>query len=682
MMPETLQAYPPTPCGDVVEDYHGHAIADPYRWLENVDARETVAWIAAQNALTESFLTTVDRRTAIRDRLEHVWNYERYSTPSREGDNYVFFRNTGLQNQSVLLAGPDLQSATTLLDPNVLSSDGTIALSGLAFSHDGRYLAYALAASGSDWLEWRVRDVATRLDLPDVVRWSKFSGAAWRIDGSGFYYSRYDEPGEGRFKDTNFNHKLFFHALGTSQMDDVLVYERPDHKDWNIAPLVSEDGRWLIIQVTQGTDPKNRVFVRDISCQADVIELLPDADGHYDFIGNDGDCLYFQTTFDAPLGRVISIDARNGLRRELLPETSDVLDSVALFGDCFFVHYLTDARSAVSIMTLKGERVGELALPGFGTAGGFTGRRLDREMFFNFTSYTQPATVYRYVLASGDSAAVFTPAVDFDPALYVSEQYFCTSKDGTRVPLIVTYKRGLVRDGSAPAILYGYGGFNISLTPAFSPATLVWLEMGGIYAVANLRGGGEYGEAWHAAGTKERKQNVFDDFIAAGQYLIAERFTRTAKLAIMGGSNGGLLVAAVLAQRPDLFAAALPAVGVMDMLRFQRFTIGWAWSADYGCSDDVADFRYLLAYSPLHNLHAGVAYPATLITTGDHDDRVFPGHSFKFAARLQAVQSGTAPILIRIESKAGHGAGKPTAKVIAEVADRYAFLVRVLEIAT
>jgi prolyl oligopeptidase len=675
------RAYPPAPHCDAVDIYHGRQVADPFRWLEDVDSAETAAWIAAQNALTESFLSSVERRESIRERLEHVWDYERFSAPSREGPNYAFYKNTGLQNQSVLYIAPTLDGPSrVLIDPNDFSADGTVALSGLSFSRDGGRVAYAISSSGSDWLQWNVRDVATGVDLPDRVSWSKFSGAAWRADGSGFFYSRYDEPGDARFKAANYYHKLYFHRLGTPQADDMLIYDRPDHKDWNFAPIVSEDGRWLVIYVTEGTEPRNRIFVSDLNDAGEVVELLSEADGKYEFLGNDGDRFYFQTTWNAPRGRVISVDLETRARREIIGQTRDALDSVTLFGQTFVTHYLRDAHSAVKLHGFDGRITGDIPLPGLGTVGGFQGKREDSETFFSFTSYTTPATIYRHDFTTGATSTVFTPAVDFDPAKYTSEQVFYASKDGTRVPMIATYRKGLAFDGSAPTILYGYGGFDISLTPAFSPATLVWLEMGGIYAVANLRGGGEYGEEWHLAGTKDRKQNVFDDFIAAANFLIANKYTSSAKLAIMGGSNGGLLVGAVMTQRPDLFGAALPAVGVMDMLRFQRFTIGWAWASDYGSSDDPEQFEWLYAYSPLHNLKPGVAYPPTLVTTADHDDRVFPGHSFKFAARLQEVQAGPAPVLIRIESKAGHGAGKPTAKVIAEVADRYAFLVRVLHV--
>jgi len=676
--------YPAATRLDHVDDYHGTAVADPYRWLEDLDSPQTQAWIEQENALTESFLATVPRRAGIRDRLTELWNYERYSAPSRHGANYVYSKNTGLQNQAVLYVSPSLdEPGRILLDPNTLSSDGTIALSGLSFSDDGVLMAYSVSASGSDWLQWRVRDVETGIDRPDFIEWSKFSGAAWRKDGSGFFYSRYEQPtSAAQFKDANYYHQVYFHRLGTAQSEDALVYERPDHKDWNFSSSVSEDGRWLVIHITHGTDPKNRVFVQDLAAGTDVVELLPKADARYNFVGNDDARFYFMTTLDAPKGRVISIELDDRTPLECIPQTPDVLEDVSIFGDRFIASYLHDAHAEIHECSLDGTMIGPIALPGLGSVGGFGGKRDARETFFSFTSYTTPATIYRYDLTTGASSIVFKPSVAFNTAEYTSEQVFFTSKDGTRVPLFISYKNGVARDGRTPTILYGYGGFDISLTPAFSPAMLVWMEMGGVYAIANLRGGGEYGEEWHLAGTLDRKQNVFDDFIAAADYLIENKWTSTPKLAISGGSNGGLLVGAAMTQRPDLFGAALPSVGVMDMLRFQKFTIGWAWISDYGSPEDPNQFETLLKYSPLHNLKPGVAYPPTLITTADHDDRVFPAHSFKFAAQLQADQAGDAPVLIRIESKAGHGAGKPTTKVIEEAADRYAFLVRVLAISS
>ena len=673
-------AYPPAPSADTVDTYHGTVVADPYRELEELDAPQTRAWIDAEVALTERFLDAIPERDAVRARLTELWNYERSGTPMRVGDQYVFARNSGLQNQSVLYAAATPTAAPrVLIDPNALSVDGTVALGGVSFSDDGAQMAYATSASGSDWLVWRVRDVATGIDRDDEVRWSKFSGASWTLDGRGFYYGRYAEPDPAQqFKDENHNQTIYFHAVGTAQSDDVVVYARPDHPDWGLSANVTEDGRWLIISASQGTDPNNRVFVQDLQAAAPVIELLPDGDAAYDYVGNDGTTFYFKTTLDAARGRIVKIGIDDPTPIEIVAQSDDLLESEALFEDVLVLGYLHDAHSVVRRFRLDGTALGEIALPGLGSASGFGGKRRADETFFAYASYTQPTSIYRLDPTNGTTALVFAPTVAFEPSDYASEQVFYTSADGTRVPMIITAKTGIVRDGRAPTLLYGYGGFNISLTPSFSPAILAWLERGGIWAVPNLRGGGEYGEAWHLAGTKERKQNVFDDFIAAAEYLIANGYTSTPKLAIFGGSNGGLLVGACMTQRPELFAAAIPAVGVLDMLRFQKFTIGWAWTADFGSADDPDAFAYLYAYSPLHNLRAGTHYPATLIETADHDDRVFPAHSFKFAAALQAAQGGPAPVLIRIETKAGHGAGKPTTKLIDEAADRYAFLIKVL----
>ena len=675
--------YPVPPLADHVDVYHGVEVADPYRQLEDLDAPQTRAWIDAEVELTEAFLAAIPQRDAIRTRLTDVWDYERFGTPTRVGDLYVFAKNSGLQNQSVLyIADSPGGPARVLLDPNTFSADGTVALGGVSFSDDGLLMAYATSTSGSDWLTWRVRDVAGGEDHLDEVRWCKFSGASWQLDNSGFFYSRYAEPDPTQqYKDENYNQTIYFHALGTPQHADVEVYARPDHPDWNLVGTVSEDGRWLVIDAQQGTEPNNRIFVKDLRDAAPVIEMLPDADGAYQFVGNDDERFYFKTTLAAPRGRLIAIDVHDRRAVEIVPQSDDLLETASLFGDRFVLEYLHDAHSAVRRFDLRGAPLGDVTLPGLGTATGFGGKRRAAETFFGFATYTQPTSIYRLDPATGVTALVFAPTVAFDPSNYASEQVFYASKDGTRVPMIVTAKRGLARDATAPALLYGYGGFNISLTPAFSPAILVWLELGGVFAVPNVRGGGEYGEDWHRAGTRERKQNVFDDFIAAAEFLISHGYTSSPKLAIYGGSNGGLLVAACMTQRPDLFGAAIPSVGVLDMLRFQKFTIGWAWVADYGSSDDPDAFAFLRAYSPLHTLRPGVHYPATLIETADHDDRVYPAHSFKFAAALQAAQGGPAPTLIRIETKAGHGAGKPTGKMIDEAADRYAFLMKVLDVA-
>lgn len=676
--------YPNTAKVDCVDVYHGVNVADPYRWLEDADSPETAAWVEAQNAVTFGFLNTIAARETIKNRLTQIWDYERYGVPFRYGNRYFLSKNTGLQNQSVLYSVKELgDPLEVLLDPNTLSEDGTVALSGYAWSDDGKYFAYATSASGSDWQEWYVRDVETGKDLEDHLRWVKFSGASWRKDSSGFYYSRYDEPNEAtQFQDTNYFQKLYFHQLGTAQSEDILIYERPDQKEWGFSGDVSEDGNYLIISVSQGTDPKNRVFYQSLlDPNSEVIPLIPEPNASYGFIGNNGSLFWFITDQEATRSRLVAIDIRDPEKIiEIIPEAEETLQGITILDEKFVATYLKDARTQVKIFNLDGTFLRELALPGIGSAFGFTGKRSDQETFYAFSSFTTPNTIYRYAMTSGETTVLFQPNVDFNPEAYTTEQVFYTSKDGTQIPMFLSYKKGTSLDASNPTYLYGYGGFNIPLTPSFSASTLIWMELGGIYAVANLRGGGEYGEAWHQAGTKLNKQNVFDDFIAAGEWLIDNNYTRIEKLAIGGGSNGGLLVGAAMTQRPDLFAAALPAVGVLDMLRFQYFTIGWAWVSDYGSSDDPEEFQALYAYSPLHNVKSGTSYPATMITTADHDDRVVPAHSFKFAAALQAAHVGSNPVLIRIETKAGHGAGKPTAKIIEEAADRWGFLVEVLGI--
>ncbi len=682
---QTLQ-YPTARKSDVVDDYHGTRVPDPYRWLEDPDSPESRAWIEAQNRLTEAYLAAIPARTTIRDRLTKLWNYPKYGTPFRKGGRYFFFKNDGLQNQSVLYKQASLTTQPeTLLDPNLLSEDGTVALSTLAVSDDGRLLAYGTSASGSDWEEFRVRDVAIGKDRPDHLKWIKFSGASWTKDGAGFFYSRYPEPTDKALTDVNRFQKLYYHRLGTDQAQDVLVYERPDQPDWGMNAEVTDDGRYAVLQVWLGTDRRNRVYYLDLKeakrpkVTGEVVRLLDDFDASYSFVGNDGPVFYFLTDLDAPRKRVIAIDTRRAERarwREIIPQSADVLEGIQIIHDTFVAQYMHDASSRLRLFALDGRPVKELELPTLGSIGGISGERKDDEMFYAFTSFLYPTTIFRYDFKTGASSVFKAPTIDFDPSSYETKQVFYASKDGTRVPMFITHKKGLRLDGSNPTYLYGYGGFNISLTPAFSVAVLAWLEMGGVYALPNLRGGGEYGEEWHQAGMHDKKQNVFDDFIAAAEFLIAQGYTSTPKLAIAGGSNGGLLVGAAITQRPDLFGAALPAVGVMDMLRFHKFTIGWAWVTDYGSADSAAQFPYLYKYSPLHNIRAGTRYPATLVTTADHDDRVVPGHSFKFTAALQAAQAGPQPVLIEIETKAGHGAGKPTSKLIEEQADRFAFLVR------
>jgi prolyl oligopeptidase len=679
-MTATSLSYPPSPRHDQVGFYHGVAVPDPYRWLEDPQSAASRQWIEAQNQVTSAYLETLAGRSAIGDRLTQLWNFERYSTPFKQGGRYFYFKNDGLQNQSVLYTLPSLEAEPRmLLDPNTLSEDGTVSLSGMAVSENGAYLAYGLSSAGSDWVEWYVRDIATGVDTDDRLQWVKFSGASWSHDHQGFFYSRYDEPDETtKLEAVNYYQKLYYHRLGNPQGDDVLVYDRPDQKEWGFGGGVTEDGRYLIISVWKGTDPNNLVFYKDLRApDSPVVELITEFEASYSFVDNEGPLFWFRTDLEAPKGRLIAIDIaqpERGAWQEIIPESDDTLEGVGLLNHQFVADYLKDAYTTIRIFSLTGELVREVALPGIGSAGGFDGKRGDTETFYSFTSFTVPSAIYRYDMVTGQSTLYRQPEVDFDPAAYTTTQVFYESKDGTRVPMFITHKTGLELNGQNPTLFYGYGGFSISLTPAFSVGNLVWMEMGGIYAVPNLRGGGEYGEEWHQAGTKLHKQTVFDDFIAAAEWLMAAGYTSPAKLAIMGGSNGGLLVGACMTQRPDLFAAALPAVGVMDMLRFNQFTIGWAWESDYGSPQNEAEFRALYAYSPLHNLKPGTAYPATLITTADHDDRVVPAHSFKFAAALQAAHQGAAPVLIRIETKAGHGAGKPTAKVIEEVADKWAFL--------
>ncbi|MBW3599329.1 MAG: prolyl oligopeptidase family serine peptidase [Planctomycetes bacterium] len=672
-------SYPQTKTVDHVDDYHGEKIADPYRWLEDPDSDDTRAWVGAQNKVTFGYLEKLPQREPIRKRLTELWNYERYGLPRRRQERYFFTRNDGLQNQSVLYVSEGLEGETrALIDPNTLSEDGTVALAGWRASEDGNLLAYGLAHAGSDWREWKVLDVETGEPLEDHLKWIKFSGVSWLPDGSGFYYSRYDEPEEGEtFTGANYYQKLFFHELGEPQSQDQLIYERPDEKEWGFDGEVTEDGRFLIISVWRGTERKNQIFYKDLMVKdAPVVELITGFDSEYGFLGNDGGVFYFVTDLDAPLRRVIAVDIEHPARlnwSELIPQADSVLEGAGMVGDYFVAAYLKDARSDVRIFDLQGKHVRDVGLPAIGSAGGFGGRRDSNETFYYFTNYTTPTTIYRYNVATGESSVFREPTVDFNPDDFETRQVFYTSKDGARVPMFLTSRKGLKLDGNNPTILYGYGGFNISQSPGFSVSNVVWLENGGVYAVAGLRGGGEYGRDWHEAGMKDRKQNVFEDFIAAAAWLIDNKITSSDHLAIRGGSNGGLLVGAVMTQRPDLIACALPAVGVMDMLRFHKFTIGWAWVSEFGSSDDLEEFKTLRAYSPLHNLKPGVSYPATLVTTADHDDRVVPAHSFKFAAALQAAHAGEAPVLIRIETRAGHGAGKPTAKIIEEAADILAF---------
>jgi prolyl oligopeptidase len=681
----TPLAYPVAKKVDQTDDYHGTKVADPYRWLEDANSPETKAWVDAENKVTQSYLAQIPQREAIRQRLTQLWNYERYSVPYKEGGRYFFSRNDGLQNQSVLYTMKSLSDTPRLLlDPNTLAADGTVALAGAAVSPDGKLLAYSTAASGSDWNEIRVRDVDTGKDLADHIQWVKFSSTAWTKDGKGFFYSRYDEPKEAtRLADVNYFQKLYYHKLGTPQEADVLVYDRPDEKEWGFGATTTDDGRYLLITATKGTAPKYRIFYKDLSKPASpVTPLIDNFEAGYDFIDNVGSLFYFATDRKAPRKRIVAIDVKKPQEanwKTVVPEGQQTLLSSHMVNRQLINEYLADARSVVKVTDLKGRQLREIALPGIGSVAGFGGKQGDTETFFSFTGFTTPTTIYRLDMKSGASTVFRQPKVAFKPADYETRQQFYTSRDGTRVPMFIVSKKGLKLDGGNPTYLYGYGGFNVSMTPGFSPANLAWMEMGGVYVVANLRGGGEYGEAWHEAGTKLKKQNVFDDFIGAAEWLVNNKVTSPSKLAIGGGSNGGLLVGAAMTQRPELFGAAIPMVGVMDMLRFHKFTIGWAWTSDYGSSENPDEFKALVKYSPLHNLKPGTCYPATMITTADHDDRVVPAHSFKFAATAQAAQAGGNPVIIRIDTKAGHGAGKPTSKQIEEVADRWGFLSKALK---
>lgn len=674
--------YPLAARGNQLDIYHGVSVADPYRWLENTDAPETRTWIDAENRITQDFLQAVPERQRIQQRLSELWDYERFSAPIQENGQYFYLRNSGLQNQSVLFTTKSLnQEAKILLDPNTLSPDGTIALQGMVPSRDGKWLAYGLATAGSDWNEWKIRNVETGQDLPETLRFIKFSEVSWTPDHQGFYYSRFPEPKPGeQLEQANYYNKVYYHKIQTSQEQDQLIYERADQKEWGFEAVVSEDGLYLVIHVTKGTDAKNMVIYKSLrDRRAPFVELVNNFSAEYLFLGNNKGLFWFKTNLDAPRGRVVIIDTQTKKITEVIPQSSAAIDSASWVGDRLMVNYIQDVHSQIKLFDLHGKEQGEILLPGIGSAWGFDGKRSSQDTFYAFSGWAQPTEIFRFDLKSGKSTLWQQPKVKFNPADYETIQVFATSKDGTRIPIFVTGKKGFSKNGQNPTYLYGYGGFNISLTPWFSVTPLVWMEMGGLFAVANIRGGGEYGEQWHEAGKKQFKQNVFDDFVAAAEFLSAEKYTSKEKLAIGGGSNGGLLVGASITERPDLFGAAVAQVGVMDMLRFHKFTIGWSWVDDYGSSDNADDFKALYAYSPLHNVKARQKYPATLLTTGDHDDRVVPAHSFKFAAALQAAQAGEAPILIRIETRAGHGAGKPTNKMIEEAADRWAFLVRVLQ---
>lgn len=677
-------SYPESKKIDHVDELHGVKVPDPYRWLED-DVRESkdvAGWVEAENKVTFAFLESIPQRDSIKKRLTELWNYEKYSAPFKAGGRYFYLKNDGLQNQAVLYKQDSLDSTpSVLIDPNSWSKDGTVALGTTFFSDDGRYVAYSVAEAGSDWNTWRIMEVESAKVLDDELKWSKFSNAAWTADNRGFFYGRYDEPPPGAaFQKTNLNQKVFYHRVGTPQSQDVLVYKRPDEPTWGFGLKVTEDGKYLILTVWKGTNDKYRIIYKDLEEPFGMpIDLVDHFDDEYTFVGNDGSVFYFVTDRDAPRKRIVAIDTRVPKEiREVVPQGAETLVNADVIGNQFVLTYLKDAKTQVKLHAMDGRLIREVQFPGIGSATGFTGKRTDTETFYSFASFATPPSNFRYDLLTGESKLLRRAAVKFNPDDYEVKQVFYSSKDGTKVPMFIAHKKGLKLDGSNPTLLYGYGGFAIALTPVFSVSRVAWMEMGGVLAIPNLRGGGEYGEEWHKAGTKLKKQNVFDDFIAAAQWLIDNKYTRPDKLAIQGGSNGGLLVGACMTQRPDLFGACLPAVGVMDMLRFHKFTAGRFWVDDYGSADNAEEFPALIKYSPYHALKAGTKYPATLVTTADTDDRVVPGHSFKFAARLQEYQTGDAPVLIRVETRAGHGAGKPTAKIIEEAADQWAFLVKSL----
>ena len=679
--------YPDTRTVEHVDTYHGMEVADPYRWLEE-DVRESEAvkgWVDSQNAVTFAYLESIEERDIVRERLTELWDYERFGAPVKEGGRYYYRYNDGLLNQDLVYTQATLDDEPRLLiDPNAWSDDGTVALASYFPSPDGQHVAYLVQDSGSDWRVAKIINVETGEVLDEELEWLKFTGLSWSGDGSGFYYSRYPETSEEtKFQSLNMNQSVYFHALGTDQADDRLVYTNPDNPDWGYSAEVSDDGSHLIITVWKGTDDRYQIMHQDLGVDGAEPEFLIEGfDNDYSFIGNVGDELYFRTNLDAPRNRLIAIDTKEpepANWREIIPEAEDVLDGVNLVGDKIIADYMQNAQTVVKVFDLDGAYASMVNLPGIGTASGFSGKLGDPETFFVYTSYDTPTTVNRLDVETGEVSVFRQPDVDFDPDDYIVKQVFYESKDGTRVPMFIAHHVDVQIDGGTPTMLYGYGGFNISLTPSFSITRLAWMEMGGVYAVANLRGGGEYGQEWHKAGTKLNKQNVFDDFIAAAEYLIDAGYTNPSKLAIFGGSNGGLLVGAVTNQRPDLFGAAIPAVGVMDMLRFHKFTAGRFWVDDYGSSDDPEEFEALFAYSPYHNVTGGTRYPAILVTTADTDDRVVPGHSFKYAAAIQKAQAGEAPVLIRIETRAGHGSGKPTEMIIEDYADRWTFLLENLD---
>ena len=676
--------YPKPRRVDQVDDFHGVKVADPYRWMEDTESKEMRDWIDAENRLTESYLSTIPERDAIRAKLTEMWNYERYGAPFKIADGfYIYTKNDGLQNQAVWYRAKSIDDpGTVFFDPNKLRSDGTAALNGSNFTDDGKLWAYGVSEAGSDRTTWRVRNTETGQDLPDVLAPNRQGVSAWLKDNSGFFYSSYApaKAGEELKQQTKFQ-KIYFHKLGTPQSEDQVVYERPDNGDYFSGAQITEDGEFLLVTVGKGTERMNMVYVKNLKAdRAAFMPIVENLDNSWSFIGNKGNEFYFDTDKDAPRGRVMKVDIGTSPLKwtEVVPQSADTLDNVSWINDQLVTNYLKDAYTAIKIYDLDGKHVRDVELPGIGSAGGFGGKQKDTETFYTYSSFNAPPTIYRYDMKTGKSTLFRQAKVKFDPSNYEVKQVFYPSKDGTKIPMFLTYKKGIKLNGKNPTLLYGYGGFNIPQTPGFSVSRVAWLEMGGVYAVACLRGGSEYGKDWWKGGSRLNKQNTFDDFAYAGKWLIANKYTSTPKLAINGGSNGGLLVGATLNQNPGLFGAAVPQVGVMDMLRFDKFTIGWAWTSDYGYTKDPADFKVMYAYSPYHNAKPGTKYPPVLVTTADHDDRVFPAHSFKYTAAMQYAQAGNAPVLIRIQTRGGHGAGLPTALAIQQQADIFAFLVKSL----
>lgn len=680
--------YPKTNTVDQVDVFFGTTVDDPYRWLEDdVRTSEDVRqWVESQNSLTFPWLGKLPYRQEIESRLTELWDYEKYGVPFKRGGRYFYFKNDGLQNQSVLYKLSSLDSQPEILiDPNQWSKDGTDALDGMEFSDDGKLMAYGIQKSGSDWRTWEVLEVESGKKLSDNLHWLKFGNVAWTKDSKGFFYSCYDKPKtDEKFLGLNLDQKVYYHKIGDLQSQDIMIHQNPENPTWGFSPEVTEDGQFLIVTVWQGTDDRYRVIYRPLNdFNSGFTVLIEDFENEFSFLGNEGTRFFFKSDFNAPKRCIVAIDVKNPHRSNwqvIVPECDQAMENAGIVGNTLIIQYLQDAKSQVKLFDLSGELIREVQFPGIGSASGFKGQRGQTETFFSFSSFNRPPSIFRYELESGKSSLIREAKVDFNPDDYVVLQEFYRSKDGTRIPMFIAHKKGIVRNGKNPTLLYAYGGFNISLTPSFSIARLQWMEMGGVFAMPNLRGGGEYGKQWHKAGTKTNKQNVFDDFVGAAKYLIDQKYTSAKRLGIQGGSNGGLLVGACMTQRPDLFGACLPAVGVMDMLRFHKFTAGRFWVDDYGSSEASAEqFRALWAYSPYHNLVDGTEYPPTLVTTADTDDRVVPGHSFKFTARLQNAQAGLNPVLIRIETKSGHGAGKPTKKIIEEIADQWAFLAKHLD---